>query len=119
MTKRLIGVSFGSQPMTFLMPSDAPSNQTNLANKHHHLFIALFAGRAKEIYQRNYNYFHTTNNALPIEDQASDADVLKAIVNETAKSFFDSWDTSIQEQQQYMRQIFSLASQNRRFLSNG
>jgi hypothetical protein len=34
----------------------------------------------------------------------SDAKVLKAIVNDTAKSFFDSWDTAVQEQQQYMRQ---------------
>jgi hypothetical protein len=69
------------------------------------LFIALFSGRAKEIYQRNYNHFYTANNALPIEDQASDAEVLKAVVvNETAKSFFDFWDTAVQEQQQYMRQ---------------
>jgi hypothetical protein len=43
------------------------------------LFIALFTGRTKEIYQRNYNHFHTANNALPIEDQESDAKVLKAV----------------------------------------
>jgi hypothetical protein len=68
------------------------------------LFIALLSGRAKEIYQRNYNHFNAANNAIPIEDQASDAEVLKVVVNETAKSFFDSWDTAVQEQQQYMRQ---------------
>jgi hypothetical protein len=79
-------------------------NETNQANKRHHLFIALFSGRAKETYMRNYNQFHTANNALPIDEQASDAEVLKLVVNDTAKSFFDSWDTSVQEQQQYMRQ---------------
>jgi hypothetical protein len=64
----------------------------------------LFSGRAKDVYQRHYNQLNAANNALPIEDQANDAEVLKAVVNETAKSFFDSWDTAIQEQQQYMRQ---------------
>jgi hypothetical protein len=37
------------------------------------LFIALFSECAKEIYQRNYNHFNMAHNALPIEDQASDA----------------------------------------------
>jgi hypothetical protein len=74
------------------------------ANKRHHLYIALFAGRAKSLYIANYNKINAANNQLEKECQSSDADVLKMVVNETAKSFFRSWDASIQEQQQYMRQ---------------
>jgi hypothetical protein len=77
---------------------------TNNANKRHHLYIALFAGRAKEIYVAIYNRVNLANNQKAIEDQSSDAEVLQMVVNETAKSFFSSWDTAIQDQQQYMRQ---------------
>jgi RNA processing factor Prp31 len=84
--------------------------ETNQANMRHHLYIALFAGRAKELYQRNYNQLNAANNALPIEDQSTEAELLKEVVNETAKSFFDSWDSALQEQQQYMRQICSWAT---------
>jgi hypothetical protein len=41
---------------------------------------------------------------LPEEEQGSDNDILKLVINETAKSFFDSWENSIREQQQYMQQ---------------
>jgi hypothetical protein len=30
--------------------------------------------------------------------------VLQIVINESAKVFFNSWDTAIQDQQQYMRQ---------------
>jgi hypothetical protein len=75
-----------------------------MANKRHHLYIALFAGRAKERYIVNYNTINAVNNQKAIDDQESDAVVLRKVINETAKSFFRSWDSAIQEQQQYMRQ---------------
>jgi hypothetical protein len=77
---------------------------TNNANKRHHLYIAIFAGRAKEVYMTNYNRINMANNQKQIEYQSSDAEVLQLVVNETAKAFFNSWDTAIQDQQQYMRQ---------------
>jgi hypothetical protein len=77
---------------------------TYMANKRHHLYIALFAGRAKERYIVNYNTINAVNNQKAIDDQESDAVVLRKVINETAKSFFRSWDSAIQEQQQYMRQ---------------
>jgi hypothetical protein len=77
---------------------------TYMANKRHHLYIALFAGRAKECYIVNYNTINAVNNQKAIGDQESDAKVLRKVINETAKSFFRSWDLAIQEQQQYMRQ---------------
>jgi hypothetical protein len=67
---------------------------TNNANKRHHLYIALFAGRAKEIYVANYNRINLANNQKAIEDQSLDAEVLQMVVNETAKSFFSSLDTA-------------------------
>jgi hypothetical protein len=77
---------------------------TYMANKRHHLYIALFAGRAKEHYIVNFNTINAVNNQKAIDDQESDAVVLRKVINETAKSFFCSWDSSaIQEQQQYMR----------------
>jgi hypothetical protein len=77
---------------------------TNNANKRHHLYIALFAGRAKEVYMANYNQINLANNQREIEEQSSDAEVLQIVINESAKAFFNSWDTAIQNQQQYMRQ---------------
>jgi hypothetical protein len=77
---------------------------TNNANKRHHLYIALFAGRAKEVYIANYNRINLPNNQKEIDEQSSDAEVLQIVINETAKAFFNSWDTAIQDQQQYMRQ---------------
>ena len=77
---------------------------TNNANKRHHLYIALFAGRAKEIYMASYNQLNLANNQNEIDDQFSDAELLQIVINETAKSFFKSWDTAIQDQKQYMRQ---------------
>jgi hypothetical protein len=77
---------------------------TNNANKRHHLYIALFAGRAKEVYMANYNQINLANNQKEIEEQLSDAEVLQIVINESAKAFFNSWDTAIQDQQQYMRQ---------------
>ena len=75
-----------------------------MANKRHHLYIALFAGRAKERYIVNYNTINAVNNQKAIDDQESDAVVLRKVINETVKLFFHSWDSAIQEQQQYMRQ---------------
>jgi hypothetical protein len=78
---------------------------TNDANRRHHLYIALFSGRAKEIYIQNYNHFNSKNNELEEEDQATDAELQKMIINETAKSaFFNNWENAVREQQQYMRQ---------------
>jgi transposase InsO family protein len=77
---------------------------TNQVNKRHHLYIALFAGRAKSLYMANYNKVNAANNQLEKKDQACDAKVLSLVINETAKSFFRSWDSAVQEQQQYMRQ---------------
>jgi hypothetical protein len=75
-----------------------------MANKRRHLYIVLFASRAKEHYIVNYNTINAVNNQKAIGDQESDAEVLRKVINETAKSFFRSWDSAIQEQQQYMRQ---------------
>jgi hypothetical protein len=72
------------------------------------LYIALFAGRAKVAYTSSYNRINGTNNQLPEEEQESDTDVQKMVVNEVAKSFFDSWENSLREQQQYMRQSLFL-----------
>jgi hypothetical protein len=74
------------------------------ANQRHYFYAALFAGRAKVAYTHNYNHYHAANNALPEEERGSDNDILKLVVNETAKSFFDAWDNAVREQQQYMRQ---------------
>jgi hypothetical protein len=59
-----------------------------MTNKQHHLNIALFAGRAKEHYIVNYNTLNTVNNQKAIDDQESDAVVLRKVINETAKSFY-------------------------------
>jgi hypothetical protein len=77
---------------------------TNDANRRHHLYIALFSGRAKEIYIQNYNHFNSKNNELEEEDQANDTELQKMIIDETAKSFFNNWENAVREQQQYMRQ---------------
>jgi hypothetical protein len=74
------------------------------ANKRHYFYAALFAGRAKVAYTHNYNHYHTATNALPEEERGSDNDILKLVINVTAKSFFDSWDNAVREQHQYMRQ---------------
>jgi hypothetical protein len=73
---------------------------TNNANKRHHLYIALFIGRAKEVYMANYNHINLANNQIEIVEQLLDAEVLQVVINETAKAFFDSWETAIQDQQQ-------------------
>jgi hypothetical protein len=111
MAKCLIGVSFGSQPTISLMPSDAPAikqiRQTNAITcllPCSQVAQRKYTSATTIILTRRITRFQSKNNALPIKDQASDAEVLKAVINETAKLFFDSWDTSIQEQQQYMRQ---------------
>jgi hypothetical protein len=80
------------------------SPSQDATNKRHHLFIALFAGRAKSLYIANFNKINSANAAKPSEEQSNDCDILKLVINETAKSFFRSWDTAIQEQKQYMRQ---------------
>jgi hypothetical protein len=49
----------------------------NNANKRHHLYIALFAGRAKEVYMANYNRLNLANNQKEIDEQSSDAEVLQ------------------------------------------
>jgi hypothetical protein len=49
----------------------------NNANKRHHLYIALFAGRAKEVYMANYNWLNLANNQKEIDEQSSDAEVLQ------------------------------------------
>jgi hypothetical protein len=41
---------------------------------------------------------------LEDEGQASDAELQKMIINETAKSFFNNWENAVREKQQYMRQ---------------
>jgi hypothetical protein len=74
------------------------------ANQRHYFYAALFAGRAKVAYTHNYNHYHAANNALPEDERGSDDHILKLVINETAKSFFDSWDNAVREQQQYMRQ---------------
>jgi hypothetical protein len=59
---------------------------TNNANKRHHLYIALFVGRAKEVYMANYNRINLANNQIEIDEQLSDAEVLQVVIkNETAK----------------------------------
>jgi hypothetical protein len=70
---------------------------TNDANRHHHLYIAVFSGRAKEIYIQNNNHFKAKNNELEEEDQANDAELQKMIINEMAKSFFDNWENAMRE----------------------
>jgi hypothetical protein len=80
------------------------SPSQDATNKRHHLYFALFAGRAKSLYIAYYNKINSTNVAKPSEEQSNDCDILKLVINETAKSFFHSWDTAIQEQKQYMRQ---------------
>jgi hypothetical protein len=81
----------------------ADSTDANTA-KRHHFYIALFAGRAKVSYIHNYNHYNAWNQGRPVNERASDSDVLRLVINETAKSFFDSWDSAVREQQQYMRQ---------------
>jgi hypothetical protein len=76
----------------------------NNTNKRHHLYIALFVGRAKEVYMAYYNLINLANNQIENDEQLSDAEVLQVVINETAKAFFDSWEAAIQDQQQYMRQ---------------
>jgi transposase InsO family protein len=82
---------------------------TENANQRHYFYAALFAGRAKVAYTHNYNHYHAANSELPEEEQGSDNDILKLVINETAKSFFDSWENALREQQQYMRQNLFLA----------
>jgi hypothetical protein len=72
------------------------SPSKDATNKCHHLYIALFAGRAKSLYIANYNKINSANAAKPSEEQSNDCDILKLVINETAKSFFHSWDTEIQ-----------------------
>jgi hypothetical protein len=76
----------------------------NDANRHYHLYISLFSGRAKEIFIQNYNHFNVKNNKLEEEDQENDAELQNMIINETAKSFFNNWENAVSEQQQYMHQ---------------
>jgi hypothetical protein len=80
------------------------SQSLDATNKCHHLYIALFAGRAKSLYIANYNKINSANAVKPPEEQSNDCDILKLVINETAKSFFRSWDTAIQEQKKYMQQ---------------
>jgi hypothetical protein len=80
------------------------SPSQDATNKRHHLYIALFTGRAKSLYIANFNKINSANAAKPSEEQSNDCDILNMVINETAKSFFCSWDTAIQEQKQYMRQ---------------
>lgn len=74
------------------------------ATQRHHFYIALFAGRARVQYISCYNLFNSRNLALELANRESDSNVLIRVINEVAKAFFDSWDSAVQEQQQYMRQ---------------
>jgi hypothetical protein len=78
----------------------SPSQDTT--NKRHHLYIDLFTGRAKSLYIANFNKINSANAAKPSEEQSNDCDILNMVINETAKSFFRSWDMAIQEQKQFM-----------------
>jgi hypothetical protein len=61
---------------------------TYMANKRYHLYIALFAGRAKECYIVNYNTINAVDNQKAIDDQESDAVGLRKVINETANRSF-------------------------------